>query len=639
MAGHSGFGGWLSAPRGRWLLGLAVTAAIAAAGVLWWNHSVGTDDANEPASAASDLFLDMTHESGIQHTYRNGSEANLYAILESLGGGVAFFDYDGDGLLDVFLTGGGYFEVDKGGGKSFAVKGHPCKLYKNLGGFRFKDVTREVGLDKIDFYTHGCAVGDFNRDGWPDLLVTGWGRVALFKNVARGGGRAFQDVTLEARLTPDAGFTGIEAERKKNEGWWTTSAAWVDLKGDGYPDLYICQYVDWSPLNNPHCSGYSDKVPTDVCAPGKFKGREHLLFRNNGDGTFTNISRSAGLNVYGKMEDRGGKMRQAEVGKGLGVIAVDLNLDGRPEIYVANDTVDKLLYLNHTRRRFFGRAIRLQESAYVLGVAADRDGMPSGSMGLTVADFDRQGLPSLFVTNYEGEMHSLYKNHGGESFSQETENLGLNAIGQTYVAFGTWFLDLENRGWEDIVIANGHVIRHPHRNPIAQRPVLFRNEKGKHFDAITGRGGTYFRTAHIARGLAAGDLDNDGRLDLAISHLNEPVSILRNVAGESGRRHHWLGLELVGRGHRDIVGSRIVVEAGGARRTRFVVGGGSYLSASDPRHIFGLADLDKIDRVTIYWSWGAPETFDGAQFQTDRYWLIREGRGKAEPWLPPKERQ
>jgi hypothetical protein len=621
----------------RWLCGLVLIAVVITVGVVWRIASPEMHGVPETRTDAPGLFEDRTEQSGIQFTHLNGLETDRYTILESVGGGVALFDYDGDGLLDIFVTGGGYFDVDKAHDKIRALKGHPCKLYKNLGNFRFQDVTAAVGLDKIDFYTHGCAVADYNRDGWPDLLVTGWGRVALFKNVAGArGGRAFQDVTAEARLAGPA-LRHRTADGRLSDIPWTTSAAWADLDGDGFPDLYMCQYVDWSPENDPSCPGFSPQFKREVCPPSKFKGREHFLFRNRGDGTFTNVSRESGLNLYGKLERRGLKTQQVEVGKGLGVIAVDLDLDGRPDLYVANDGTDKLLYLNRSRG-FFRRGIRLEEAAFRLQVAVDSDGMANGSMGLAVSDFDGSGFPSLFVTNFEDDNHSLYKNHGGR-FTSATENCGITAIGRGYVGFGTGFLDLGNRGWEDIVIVNGHVTRHPSRAPIKQRPVLFMNRAGQRFEVITERGGSYFRTDHTGRGLAIGDLDNDGRPDLAISHLNEPVTILRNVAGEAGARNHWLGLELVGRGHRDLVGSRIVVEAGGRRRTRFVAGGGSYLSASDPRHIFGLANLDKIDRITVFWSWGAAETFDGAQLQFDRYWLLREGNGKVEPWRPPSQRK
>jgi hypothetical protein len=284
--------------------------------------------------------------------------------------------------------------------------------------------------------------------------------------------------------------------------------------------------------------------------------------------------------------------------------------------------------------------LKLEEIAFDKGVARDGNGNSNGSMGLDVGDYTGTGWASIFVTNYEDEMHALYCNHGKEEFSFATERAGIQAIGQSYVGFGTSFVDLENRGWLDIVIINGHVNRFPVRAGLKQQPVLFRNQSGKRFQVITAQGGDYFQEEHIGRGLAVGDLDNDGRPDLVISHLNEPVAVLRNVAGEQGVRNHWIGFDLAGRNHRDLVGTRIVLETDNQVQTRFVKGGGSYLSASDPRHLFGLGKQTKIKRVTVYWSWSEkPQSWAGKDFQTGRYWLLEEGQIRATPWSgkrPPK---
>src|SRR5713226_294369 len=239
--------------------------------------SVNDNSPNLPSAETStraEIFLDRTPGSGLDLICHNGEEADHYAILESLGGGVALFDYDGDGLLDIFLTGGGYFD----GPDKKQIKGYPCKLYKNLGNFRFKDVTAEVGLNIPWFYTHGCAVADYDNDGWPDLLVTGWGRLALFHNEPDGkGGRHFVEVTKRAGL---------------NDTLWSTSAAWADLDGDGFPDLYVCHYVDWSFANHPPCT-YERKK--NICTPRLFRALPHVLYKNNRDGTFTDVSKQAGI--------------------------------------------------------------------------------------------------------------------------------------------------------------------------------------------------------------------------------------------------------------------------------------------------------------------------------------------------------
>jgi hypothetical protein len=575
------------------------------------NHAVTPSperiDADATA-ARSDLFQDMTPGSGLDFSYRNGQEAGHYAILESLGGGVALLDFDGDGLLDIFVPGGGYFA----GPDKKEIKGHPCKLFKNLGNWKFKDVTAEVGLDKLAggnawFYTHGAAVADYDRDGWPDLLVTGYGRLALFHNEPDGhGGRRFRDATEEAGLLRDR--------------FWSTSAAWGDLDGDGYPDLYVCQYVDWSFANNPPCNGYTTDIKRDVCPPGQFSAAPHALYHNvagpNGR-RFDDVSRDAGLRVPPR-DDK-------DYGKGLGVLFVDVNGDRRPDIYVANDTSGNFLYLNTST----AGKLSFQEKGFSLGVARDGGGTPTGSMGVDAADYNGVGLPSLWVTNYEGELHSLYRNRpAGERlfFQYSTKTAGVAAIGQNFVGFGTAFFDFDNDGWEDLVISNGHVIRHPYRCGVRQKPVLFRSAGDGTFADITPQGGPYFRTEHPGRGLAVADLDNDGRLDLVISNVNEPVVLLRNVSTNGA---HWLGVELAGQDHRDIVGARLTLEAGGRKLTRFAKAGGSYLSSADRRHVFGLGATVTVTRLTVEWPSGEPKVQQFEGLAVGRYYKVVQGENEA----------
>jgi hypothetical protein len=560
-----------------------------------------TEEAAGPDLLGPDLFEERAVSSGVDFTYRNGEEITPphLAILESLGGGVALIDYDGDGRLDLFFPGGGYYD----GPDHKQIKGHPCKLYKNLGGFRFQDITGAVGLDALAggeawFYSHGAAVADYNRDGWPDLLVTGWGRIALFQNVPDGkGGRRFRDVSEQAGL---------------NEGiTWATSAAWGDLDGDGYPDLYVCQYVDWSFANHPTCS--QDGKTPDVCPPKSFAGLPHKFYRNNGDGRFTDVSTAAGLRPGGP-----------DASKGLGVLLVDVNRDGRPDIYVANDAVNKFLYVNHSTPG----TIRLTEEGMLAGVACGSSGRADGSMGLDASDLDGSGRPWLWVTNYENELHGLYRNLCREdnvSFSFHTTAVGIAAIGQRYVGWGTGFLDIDGHGWEDLFIANGHVLRYVPDTTRRQKPVLLRNGKGK-FKDITPRGGPYFRQHHLARGVALGDLDNDGKIDLVVSHMNEPVAVLRNIAPGN---NHWLGIELAGKDHADVVGARVILESDGRTQSRFAKGGGSYASSSDRRHVFGLGQKDRIDKLTVVWPDGKRQEWTG--LAADGYYRLTWGRSNPEP--------
>jgi hypothetical protein len=566
--------------------------------------SASSSTPDEPETAAPKLlkmefFHDMTARSGIDFTCRNGEEADHLTLLESLGGGVALFDYDGDGLLDIFLVGGGYF----GGDDKKEIRGYPCRLYKNLGNLKFRDVTAEVGLDKIDFYSHGCAVADYDRDGWPDLLVTGYGHLALFHNQSDGkGGRKFVDVTANAGLI---------------DPHWNTSAAWADLDGDGYPDLYVCRYVDWSWRTHRTCPGDTPSVPADVCPPGNFQGVAHVLYRNNGNGTFTDVSQEAGL-----------RQGSQGAGMGLGVVIVDVNGDRRPDIYAANDTTVNFLYLN----RSSPGKLRFEEMGLQSGTAMGNLGKPDGSMGVDAADYDGCGRPSLWVTTFEHERHALYHNDCKEDrvvFQYSSWRAGITALGSGFVGFGTGFVDVDNDGWEDLVIANGHVRRYPTRSPLRQQTILLRNLGTGRFANRTAQGGAYFQVPHRGRGLAIGDLDNDGRADLVITHLNEPVVLLRNDPhGEIELQNHWLGLELAGKGNRDIAGAKIVVETGNRRLTRFAKCGGSYLSSSDRRIIIGLGETQQVQRVTVIWPWGEEQQWQG--LTTDRYWRLMEGEPNAQ---------
>ncbi|HKB06266.1 MAG TPA: CRTAC1 family protein [Gemmataceae bacterium] len=549
-------------------------------------------------------FEDVTAASGVQFTYRNDEQAGHFAIIESLGGGVALLDYDKDGLLDIYIPGGGHYDGKK-------ALGNPGRLYKNLGNFRFKDVTAEVGLDQPGQYSHGVAVADVNRDGYPDLLVTGYNRLVLYMNVPDGnGGRKFTDVTEQAKLT---------------ERLWSSGAAFADLDGDGFPDLYVCHYGDWGfDTNHPTDCTYDGKT-RDVCAPKKFKALPHKVYRNNGDGTFTDVTATALAR-----RENGKDLPPREDGKGLGVLIADLTGDGKPDLYVANDTDPNFLYVNRSKPG----DIRFEEMGALAGVALDNRAQANGSMGIDCGDALRTGRPALFVTNYEGELHALYANHSTHDpkdpasdntlFDFESHKNGLQSLGHLLVGWGTAFCDLDRDGWEDLVIVHGHAIRYPPgASGRAQYPKIVRNERGK-FVLASNRGGSYFKARHDARGLALGDLNNDGKPHLVISHLNQPVAVLRNVLPTD---NHWVGFELVGEKQRDVVGGKIVVKVGDQTYTRVVKSGGSYASANDPRYVVGIARGTKVDSVTVHWPNGKAQEWK--DLAADRYWKLTEGEPAA----------
>jgi enediyne biosynthesis protein E4 len=571
----------------RALAVVVVLTAAAGAAVVWLTRGTAppAHTGTGPMQAIGPpYFVDVTSESGVTFTYRNGEETDLYTILESLGGGVALFDYDGDGWLDIYVTGGGAF----GGRDNAGITGLPGKLFRNLGGMKFRDVTSEVGLDTVPFYTHGAHVGDFDNDGWPDLLVTGYGGLVLYRNEA---GQRFRDVTREMGLTDTR---------------WTTSAAFGDLMGNGRADIYVCRYVDWSFANDPECPRRGGEPGRDVCPPQRFSALAHAAYRNDG----------------AKFTDIWAALRVAPKGKGLGVVIGDLDADGRPDVYVANDAGNNWLFLN----RGGGR---LEECGTSSGVAVDDTGSFNGSMGADVGDYDGSGQASLWVTNFQGELPALYQNVGRGLFSFQSQAVGVGGIGRANVGFGTAFLDLDNDGWLDLVFVNGHVVRHPVGASFRQKPVLLLNtdRRGRRFFAdMSSRGGSYFETPALGRGLAVGDLDNDGWPDLVVSHSNTPVAILRNVAG-GATEHHWLGVQLVGRENRPSAGATVTLEVEGRRLTRFARGGGSYLSSSDPRLLFGLATATRVGTLIVRWPWGESQCWQG--LAVDRYWELIEGEPAA----------
>ena len=503
-------------------------------------------------------FQEQEAESGFSFTYHNGEEAKQNAILESLGGGVGLLDYDRDGLLDLFLPGGGSFDAGP------AVLGVASALFRQITEGRFVDQSVLAGVATSTQYTHGVAVGDFDNDGFADVLVTGYGTPTVWHNCGDG---CFQDVTTATGLF---------------DHFWSSSAGWGDMNGDGALDVYLTHYADWSFENHPRCG---TAAQPDVCPPRRFEGLDDALFVSDGAGSFVNGSAAAGLKPRGK---------------GLGVLLVDLDDDHDLDIYVANDTDDNFLYVNDGTGHF-------DETGMLSGTAVDDKARPNGSMGLAVIDYNRDGRVDLCVANYEDEAFALYQNNGAGLFSHVSSKTGIEAIGRLQVGFGTISGDFDGDGDEDLVVSNGHVIHHPVNAPLRQEPLFLLNNGKSRFERAIAPPGQYFSQPHKGRGLASGDLDGDGDLDLVFANNNEPSAILMNQTERHGR---GLVVDLVGTASpRDGTGAKVVLVTSQGELIRHAFGGGSYLSASSRSPHFGYSREMTPRSLRVHWPSGRVTEF------------------------------
>ena len=510
---------------------------------------------NTVPAVAHFRFRNITTDANVDVIYRNASEAGVYSILESLGGGTGAFDYDRDGQIDLMFAGGGKFDEPK-------IMGEATRLYRNRSEARFTEVSVPSGLARPETYTQGCSMGDYNSDGFPDAVITGYGGMQLFRNMGDG---TFEEVHSTAGL---------------DDNLWSSSAAWGDLNGDGSPDLYVAHYVDWSFDNNPACPSPWPEHERDVCPPRAFAGLPDVLYLSRGDGTFYDASAAANLR---------------EDGKGLGVIISDLDHDGDSDIYVANDMVDNFLYENDGNGHF-------TETGLLSGTATDFEGRPNGSMGLAVCDYNGDLAPDIWVTNFEQESFALYRNDGSGSFVHGSREAGITALGRLFVGFGTAMGDLDCDGDEDAVISNGHVVYYPTISESRQLPLLLENVGNGSFRREDGDIGDYFAQPHLGRGLAIADLNNDGRLDFVAGHSNELSAVLLNETDPKGS---WLRIQLIGRNSsRDAIGARIVLKTTAGEQLRHVVGGGSFQSQHDLRIHFGIPAGAEPITAKIFWPSG-----------------------------------
>ncbi len=582
-----------SGPLRRLLARLGAAAAlvlVAAAGawllVSFFPGLAGLPSAYGPGHPE---FEDVAAASGLDFHHHDPATPRDY-IVETVGSGLGWIDYDADGWPDLFCIQDGPVRP---------APGDPAptnKLYRNNGNGTFSDVTEAVGLARSGFGM-GCAVGDYDNDGYDDLAVTYWTGVVLYHNEPDGrGGRRFVDVTDWAGL---------------RNPHWATSCGWGDVDGDGLLDLYVCNYCEVDLDNYPDCN-FGTNQARNVCPPFFFPTAAHRLFRNNGDGTFTDVTEKAGLAA-------------TPPAPGLGVVLTDVDGDGRLDIYVANDMRPAYLFHNQGGGKFV-------EKALVSGCALRPSGQMVAGMGVDAADVDGSGRPSLFVTNFQNSPNVLYRNLGDLRFQDWTDRSGLGPPSLDRLGFGTAFCDVDLDGRLDVAVANGHVGRHVTdghgRSLLAQEAQLFLGLGDGRFRDVSAGAGAYFHEKRVGRGLAWADYDNDGRPDLAFSHNGGPVALLHN---RTETRNNWLRLELVGDGrqsNRNAIGARVEVEAGGVRQVRFVNGGGSYLSASERRLLVGLGTATGADRVTVRWPSGREQEFHGLEGR--RWWRLHEGE-------PPEE--
>lgn len=553
----------------------------------------------DPGVSGKAVFKDVAQVGGIEFQFYSDVVPNRYFLPEIMGGGAAWFDFDRDGLLDLYLMNGAVLNPDSGDADPAA---HSNQLFRNVTGDRFENCSLN-STSTHHGYGQGCSVADYNSDGFPDIYLTNYGANVLLQN---NGDGTFSDRTADAGVGDDH---------------WGTSTVWLDINDDNFPDLYVVNYLNVTLDNISECrfngvSGY--------CGPGNYESVYDAVFVNEGDGTFREASAEFGLHV--------------DNGKGLAVAVADFDEDRRPEIYVANDMTPNFFY---SRNRADGSvtveahatsgsvlhddrsAMRYVNVAASAGCAVSDVGQNEASMGIACSDFDGDSHLDIFLTHFFSQKNTLYRNLGNLLFEDDSRRSRVAATSFETLGFGTVVLDFDRDGADDLFVTNGHVLG-PAHDPFEMLPQLLHNDGTGRFDDASSSSGKYFRSRWVGRGAAAGDYDNDGDIDILVTHLQQPIALLNN---QSANGSNWIGFDLRcdGRGHP--AGARVTVQYGDRRITRQVIGGGSYLCHNDVRLLLSLPGLDDLT-VDVRIDWPSGNTDEFFNVDPRRYWLVLESRSE-----------
>ena len=535
------------------------------------------------------VFLDVAQKAGLYTWKHTMGTAQKKYIIDTNGSGVGLIDYNNDGWLDIYMVNGS--TEDALTGKTTPPH---AALFRNNHDGTFTDVAEQAGVTN-DRWGVGVAIADYDNDGWPDIFVSNFGKNRLYHN------------------NHDGTFTDVAEKAGVQLGNWSAGATWGDYDGDGRLDLFVPGYVHFD-LAHPPASSSQGSVLCQfrgvevMCGPRGLKGEADHLFHNNGDGTFTDVSEKASVsdkNLY----------------YGLASLFIDVNGDGKPDLLVADDSTPNYLYINKGNGTF-------EDDSYASGYALNENGRETASMGIAYGDYRNNGLVDFYNTTFSDDYNPLYRDDGDGNFTDVSYQMGVAEPTIPFLGWGDAFLDYDNDGWKDLIIANGHVYPEVDKTnwgtTFAQRPLLFRNIDGKKFAEVPAVEGTALATTYVGRGLAVGDLFNDGKLDVVINVLDGHPALLRNVSND---KHHWVELKLVGgpKCPRDAIGATVYLTADGMRQRGDVVSGGSYASTNDPRLHFGLGDATKIDLIEVHWPDGSKEKF--TLDKVDQIATLLEGKG------------